>query len=193
MKAFGGYDNVKASTGEKLTLPPGGYVLKILDAKVESRGNGSEQMIISFDIEEGDHKDFFKRQYAGQQGEDKKWKGTYRLWLPKDDGTEQDEWTKKKFKSMIVAVEESNKDFHWNWDESKLKNKLVGGIFNEKEYSFKGYNGFFTQCHHMCDVETIRSGGFKVPKQTLLKGSSESSADVFTSVPEGITEELPFK
>ena len=39
----------------------------------------------------------------------KKWKGSFRLNSPKDDGSEQDAWTKSKFKTVIHC----NRRFKW--------------------------------------------------------------------------------
>ena len=48
MKQFDGYKAEKAPQRE--TLPAGGYVARILAAKVEQTQNGSEYLLISFDI-----------------------------------------------------------------------------------------------------------------------------------------------
>lgn len=194
MKAFNDYDKTQAYTkGDK--LPVGGYILKILAAKVEPGTNGnSDQLVVSYDIAEGDQAGFYQKQYSAQMGEDKKWKGATRIWLPKDDGSEKDEWTKRKFKTFIVRVEESNDGFHWDWDENKLKGKLVGGVFNEKEYSYNGHEGFYTNLHNFENVETIRNDDFKIPDPTYLKnkGGSGSSSQDWANVPEGTQEEIPF-
>ena len=197
MKAFKGYEEAKVY-GQTKKLPTGGYVLKIKDVRLEEgKGNNSDQLVIAFDIDEGEQKGFFDENFKAQTQEDKKWKGTYRLWCPKDDGSEQDAWTKDKFKTFIYAIEESNDGFHWNWDEKKLKGKLLGGIFNDKEYSFNGKHGFFTNMYSAVPVEVIRSGAYKVPDPTLLKGSTYSpnaavSTDGFMNIPEGVDEEVPF-
>ena len=197
MKAFNGYDEAKVY-GQTKKLPTGGYVLKIKDVRLEEGKNGnSDQLVIAFDIAEGDQKGFFEENFKAQTQEDKKWKGTYRLWCPKDDGSEQDGWTKDKFKTFIYAVEESNEGFHWNWDEKKLKGKTFAGIFNEKEYDFNGKHGFYTNLHSPVPVEVIRNGSYTVPEPTRLKGSTYSqptaaSADGFMNIPEGVDEEVPF-
>lgn len=195
MKPYNGFDrNNTYKDGER--LPAGGYVLKIMEAK-EVENDWGQTLVISFDIAEGEYKDFFARNYKAQQGEDKKWKGTYRLPIPKDDGSERDAWSIKRFNTVIVNLEDSNSGYHWDWDEKKLKGKLIGGLFNNKEYSFNGRHGFFTNCHSLISVEKIRSGKFEIPADTLLKSSGPQDigqpvGDGFISVPESIQEELPF-
>ena len=193
MKAFKDYDSTKAYTKAE-RLPVGGYVLKILSVKIEDGQNGnSDQMVISYDIAEGDFAGFYQKNYSAQQGEDKKWKGTTRIWLPKDDGSEQDGWTKRKFKTFIVSVEDSNDGFHWDWDETKLKGRLVGGVFNDKEWEQNGKTGFFTNLHHFENVTTIRESDFKIPEPTYLKNKSAAPMpDGFVDVKPGTPEELPF-
>ena len=195
MKTLNGYAQAQTYT-ESERLPVGGYVLKILDVKevVSEWGN---TIVISFDIEEGDYKNFFRDNYKNQTGEDKKWKGVYRLRVPKEDGTEQDEWTMRRFKTVIVNIEESNQGYSWDWDEKKLKGKLIGALFNNKEYDFNGRHGFFTNCHSLVPVEKIRSGKFEVPADTLLRtltpvGTHVTGSDGFMNIPDGIDEELPF-
>ena len=198
MEPLKGYEKAQAYT-EQERLPVGGYVLKILDAK-EQVNDWGKVLIISFDIEEGEHKGFFAANYKAQTGEDKKWKGTYRLRVPKDDGSEQDEWAMRRFKTVITAFEDSNSGYHWNWDEQTLKGKTIGGLFNNKEYAFNGRHGFYTNCHSLINVEKIRTGKFTVPDDTLLKntGSAGSASqpavdsDGLISIPDGIDEELPF-
>lgn len=198
MKQLNGYEQAQVySDAER--LPVGGYILKILDAKYQDNSaNGyNDVIILSFDIEEGEQKGFFAANYKAQTGEDKKWKGTYRLRVPKDDGSEQDSWAMRRFKTVITNIEESNSGYHWNWDEQTLKGKLIGALFNNKEYSFNGRHGFFTNCHSLVTVEKIRSGKFEVPADTLLNngqapGNQNSTNDGFMNIPDGIDEELPF-
>ena len=194
MKAFNGYAETKALGSGSSRLPVGGYVLKILDVKYVQGGNGTnDRIILSYDVEEGDQKGFYKKNFDSQQGEDKKWKGATQLWVPADDGTESDEWTKRKFKTMTTAVEDSNPNYHWGWDESTLKGKLVGGVFNDKEWALDGRTGFYTALHHFCAVDVIRSGDFKTPDPTYLKNKPAAPMpENFVSVKETDKEELPF-
>lgn len=195
MKQLNGYANAQVYT-EQERLPVGGYILKILDVKYQENDWG-DVILLSFDIAEGEQKDFFKTNYNQQEGEDKKWKGVYRLRVPKDDGSKKDEWTMRRFKTVISNFEESNNGYHWNWDEQTLKGKSIGALFNNKEYEIGSRHGFFTNCHSLVTTEKIRSGKFTVPENTLLNNSSGTArnkpdADGFMNIPDGIDENLPF-
>lgn len=179
---------------ESERLPIGGYVIKIINAKEEVFSWGS-RLAIAFDIAEGEYAGFYNKNFQNQTSEDKKWKGVFRLNVPKEDGSDGDEWTQKKFNTSIVNIEESNNGYFFDWDESKLKGKLVGALFNNKEYEINGGHGFFTNCHSLVTVETIRSGKFKIPKDTLLKSSNnapKTDSNGFMDIPNGANEEIPF-
>ena len=192
MKKLNGYENAKTYTDQE-RLPVGGYILKIIDVEYQTNDWG-DVILLHFDIAEGEQKGFFQANYDAQTGEDKKWKGTYRLRVPKDDGSEKDEWTMRRFKTVISNFEESNHKYHWSWDEQTLKGKQIGALFNNKEYEFSGRHGFFTNCHSLVPVEKIRSGKFEIPADTLLKKERppQTDSDGFMNVPDGIDEELPF-
>ena len=197
MKKLNGYEKAQAYSDTE-RLPVGGYVLKIMDVKYQANDWG-DVILLSFDIAEGEQKDFFAFNYKSQTGEDRKWKGTYRLRVPKDDGSEQDIWTMRRFKTVMNSFEDSNNGYHWNWDEQTLKGKMIGALFNNKEYEFNGRHGFFTNCYSLVTVEKIRSGKFEIPADTLLKNNGQQNggyrkpdADGFMNIPDGIEEELPF-
>ena len=190
------YEEAKVYT-DAGRLPVGGYVLNIEDIKYEEGRDGKSDIIIfRFDICEGDYAGFFRKNFEENPQEDKKWKGTYRLYVPKDDGSEQDAWTMKRFKTVMNAFEDSNGGFHWNWDETTLKGKRIGGIFNEKEYEFNGRHGFYTNCYGFCSAEKIRNGSYKIPEPTLLKNrmpaSVPSAEEDFMKIPAGAEEAIPF-
>lgn len=166
MRRLCGYEKARIYSSRE-HLPAGGYVLKVLDVKYQENDWG-DVLLISFDILEGERKDFFKNDYKGQTGRDRKWRGTYRLRVPADDGSEKDEWIMRRFKTVITNFEKSNSGYHWDWNEQALKGKVIGALFNNKEYEFNGRHGFFTNCHSLVDAEQIRSGKFEVPGDTLL-------------------------
>lgn len=194
MRKLNGYEKASAYTSQE-RLPVGGYVLKIMDVKYQENEWG-DVIVLSFDIEEGEQKGFFMENWKSQTGEDKKWKGTYRMRVPADDGSEQDEWKMRRFKTDITNFEESNSGYHWNWDEQTLKGKLIGALFNNKEYEVNGRHGFFTNCHSLVTAEKIRSGKFEIPADTLLQKESKPQGQPvgngFMTIPDGVDEELPF-
>lgn len=182
-----GYKQAEATSFSELPkLQPGGYVVKILNIKVEPTDWGS-RLAIQFDIAEGEFKGFFDKLYKAtpDEWENKKWKGSMRLSIPHNTG---DETKFKKslgyFKSQIQAFENSNANLHIDcerdWDENVLKGKLVGALFNEKEWEKDGKTGWFTQCKRFVPANDIRSGNFKIPKREELKNKpSTASNDSF--------------
>ena len=148
---------------------------------------------ISCDVAEGEYASFFANEYKNQQQEDKKWHCNYLLNVPNDDGSEKDGWTKRRFKTFTEALEESNPGYHFDWDEQKFKGKLIGGLFNEREYAKNdGSTGRAINMAQVTTVEKIRSGKYQLPKDKLLPGSSATDSDGFMNIPEGADEELPF-
>lgn len=194
MRKLNGYEKASAYTSQE-RLPVGGYVLKIMDVKYQENSWG-DVIILSFDIAEGNQKGFFMDNWKSQTGEDKNWKGTYRMRVPADDGSEQDEWKMRRFKTDMMNFEESNPGYRWEWEEQTLKGKLIGALFNNKEYEFNGRHGFFTNCHSLTTVEKIRSGKFEIPADTLLqrenKPQGKPVGNGFMTIPDGVDEELPF-
>lgn len=136
MEKFVGYDDIQVSEGfEK--LPAGGYKCYIKQARFEDwkSGNG-RSLVLCVDIKEGEHKDYYKRNFEGQQ-KDKKWRGIHRVGLPTNASSEG---MKKAFKSFVTVLENSNKGFVFPWgkDDAEtcklLKDKLIGLVFGEEEY-----------------------------------------------------------
>ena len=195
MKKFNNWENVKAAS-EFVPLPAGGYIVELKNAKVKEyknqNGDAFERFEIAIDIAEGEFKDYYANDYCNQTNEDKKWKGVLRLYLPKEDGSEQDEWTKSRFKSFIESVEDSNPGFHWDWDESKLRGKKIGCLFRLEEWEYNGKTGKKAQPFKAISVEKIKSGNFKIPKEKLLeKDASAPTAPTpeFRDIPD---EDVPF-
>ena len=173
MKAFNGLE-IKKSVSANEPLPAGGYVAKILNAKVEEYSWG-EVLVISFDIAEGEYKDFFSKQYKENTREDKKWKGNFRLTVP-NEGNQYFDSQKRSFGNAIWAIEESNPSFRWAWDENALKGKMVGVLFRNYEYDVDGRQGWSTECCTFVSVEDVRTGNFKQPKDKPLRNKTTNNA-----------------
>ena len=158
---------IKRNASSSEPLPAGGYVAKIMNAEVKEYSWG-EVLVISFDIAEGEYKDFFATQYRENTNEDKKWKGNFRLTVPQE-GNQYFERQKKTFGNCLACIEESNSGYHWNWNEAELKGKMVGVLFRNKEWEMDGNTGWTTECCTFTTVDDVRNGKFKMPKDKPLK------------------------
>lgn len=188
MKPVNGYNEAKVYT-DFTKLPAGAYVVGILDAE-EFHGEKGDRLIIKFDICEGDFKNYYTEQFKNSQFEDAKYKGNYSIFIPKEDGSEEDAKTLRRLKTNIANIEESNPGFHWDWDERKLKGKKVGMIFQDKEWAYNNKTGVTAQPYGLCSVEDARSGKCKIPDKKLLQGAS-LVADGFTIIGDS-DDDLPF-
>lgn len=184
-------EGVKAY-GETAQLPlgNGGYVLKIMGVEVKENSVG-QYMEVSCDIAEGPQKDFFTSDYRNQNSEPKKWHCVKFVNIPNDDGTEKDNWAKTALKTFLWAVEESNPGFHWDWDETKLKGKLVGGLFRVEEYLGRTDNEVHetVRLASFTVADKIRTGAFRALKPKRLKGDAAEPTQTMTAV---TSDDLPF-
>ncbi len=179
-----GYDETQAFTGDFETLPLGGHICAIKQAKLDKTKMGKNVLILLFDIFEGEHKDFYKRDFERRKenNTEAKWQGVYR------------QLTEGKslsfFKGMITAIENSNSTYKWNWDESTLKSKLFGGVFGQEEYeSNDGKVKLSTKCRWIRSVEQIRKG-VEVPEVKRITKKTTTS-DGFYPVTDS-DDDLPF-
>ena len=190
------YNGAKAQRrAAREILPKGGYVAKILDAKVQNYDFG-DKLVLSFDVAEGPYNGFFKRDYNQNPNEDKKWRGVVRLSIPKDDGSEKDGFTKKSFAGWTKSFEDSNKGYVWDWDENKWVGKIIGIVFGETGTKIEGKDVIYTEARFAVDAQKVRDG--KAPEAKFkakngYNGSANNNPDdEFLSVPAGKKEELPF-
>lgn len=193
IRAYSGY-KAERSGGAREKLPAGGYVGKVLNAKVQHYDWG-DVLVLVFDIAEGEYTGFFHTDFENNTNEDKKWRGTYRLNIPKDNGDEKDAWSKRTFNNAVWAFEESNAGYAWDWEENKLKNKTVGLLYRDREWEINGNTGWTTECCALTSAEDIRSGNFKMPNPKALPEKPNTSSSVnWTSFAPGEIDDakLPF-
>lgn len=165
---------------ERQKLPLGAYVCKVINAQVQDNGYG-EQLCIVFDIAEGEYAGFYKKEFAANTMENKKYKGVLRMFLPKHDGSEQDEWTKRTLKGLVTAFEKSNPGYKWNWNEQSLVGKNIGVLYRNEEWEYEGKTGWTARPFRAISTDSVRSGEFTLPKDKPLKNKSENS---FGSIPD---------
>lgn len=180
MKAFKDYDTTEVFKDYQ-KLPVDGYICIIKKAE-EQVCNGGSMLVISFDIAEGEYKDYYADEYRNNSSNDKKWKGKIRIFVPKDDGSEDDAYTKKRFKTAITAIEESNDNYHWDWNETALKGKKLGIIYRNEEWEWNGKTGWRAAPFRIVCCDDIYEGKFKIPDDKPLQKSSS----VFSPAPKSM-------
>lgn len=158
---------------ERAKLPLDAYICKVKKAAVQANEYG-EQLCIAFDIAEGAQAGFYQRDFAGNTSTDRKWKGVLRVWLPKDDGSDKDELTKSSLKGMVTSFEKSNPGYKWNWNEQSLVGRMIGILFRNEEWEFKGKTGWTVRPFRAISVDTVRSGDYTLPKDKPLKKKESS-------------------
>lgn len=192
MKAISNWENIKEANGEIMNLPAGGYVCKI--EKCEEKPNkfkGGTHLEILFDIAEGDYKGWYADDWKRQDREDKYWHGIIRQNVPNEDSPKYDVQC-GFFKRFVNAVEAGNSGYHWDWNETGLKGKLIGVIFREVEReSAKGTRYMATQADSITSVDAIRTGKFKVPAPKIKETPATSDAPTFTA-DDDLDGDLPF-
>lgn len=159
MRKINDWENVQES-GSFKKLPVGGYIIGIKKVEdVESK----EYLKVEWDICKGDCKNWWQSQFDKDTRNDKRWPNGGTMYRSYKGGAES------MFKSFITSVEKSNKGFAWNWDESKLKNKVLGVIIAEEEYqNQKGQIRTRPYVYQVHSVETIEKGDFEVPELKKL-------------------------
>lgn len=177
MRAINNWENIKESSGfEK--LPVGGYIIKILNVQDVAE---KEYLRVSFDIADGEHKGFFKKQYDSDTRTDKKWPNAGSFVRSYKATAES------MFKGFVNAVENSNKGFKFDFDEKKLVGKQVGIVVGMEQYlNQKGQVRERTYVSAVRSVDTIKKGDFKVPELKMLDATKTTyaapkSADPFVN------------
>ena len=176
------WENVKEFV-DRPRLPLGAYIARVKQAVLQSNDYG-EQLCILFDIAEGEFQGYYTSEFQNNTRPDKKWKGVLRYWLPKEDGSENDEWTKRSLKGMVTSFERSNPGYQFDWNEKSLSGKLVGVLYRNEEWEYEGKTGWTPRPFRAISVDSVRQGDFTFPKDKPLKKKQQAQpADSYYSIP----------
>lgn len=196
MQKYNDWDKTQAATGESETLAPGNYICKIMGAKVvtyDGKNGKFDKLEISIDIDEGEYKGFYARDYRNQaQWGDQKWKGCLRPYCPTNEDSDQARRTAAIFKGIIEAIESSNPGYKWNWDEATLKGKKIGVRFRGTEWAYNGRTGWKTQPYRFVPVKGIEELDIAKDKPLAVNDKPSPSNDTgdFEKLPD--EDDLPF-
>lgn len=185
------WENVQEySVREK--LPVGAYVCKVKQVAVQQNSYGNVLCLL-YDIVEGDYQGFYNRDYQGQNGDTKKWRGVMRVWIPQDDGSEKDEKTKRAFKGMVTSFENSNPGYKWDWNENSLVGKTVGIIYRNEEWEYNGKTGWTAKPLRCMSAQKVRNGDFTLPDDKPLRGDAyDTGSTAATGMTAVADPDLPF-
>lgn len=117
-----------------------------------------EYLLIEFDIVKGDYKDYYKKQFDSFGN----WSGkVYKSYK---------ETASKFFSAFITAIEKSNANYVWNWNEQSLVGKYFMGIFGEEEYINKDNElKTIVKIQEVRSIDAFNKGELKVPTLKKLK------------------------
>jgi hypothetical protein len=170
-----GWDEAPAKSFSGNRPPAGAYVFGILKAQVLMSTHNEEMMVLSLDIVEGDFKGYYREQ-TERFSKDRLLKH-YRL--------TESEKSIPYFKGDIKTIEESNPGFVFDFDETSLRGKYVGGMLSEEEYEDKDGNiRIKLRVAFLCSVKKATSGTLKIPELKQLNGQPKQQ-----KTPE---DDLPF-
>lgn len=162
MKKINGFENVQESTSFK-RLEPNAYVCKIMNVLDVSE---KEYLKVSFDIAEGENKGYFSKLFKEDTRQDKKWPAA---------GSFIRSYKEKAlpmFKGFTNALEKSNKNYTWDWDESKLKGKTIVLIIGDEEYlNQKGEKRTRNYVASVRSLEAYKAGDYTIPALKVLDES----------------------
>lgn len=198
IKGFGrAYTDATASTGGngKPEMPPrGGYVLKVINAGLKEMTYGTA-LRVQFDIDEGDHKGYFRRKYDynkaynDQYGGVTNWSGKYDMTLPMDKNDQYYESNMSRLKGFFTVINACNGTAYSlenDFDPAQLKGKRFGGIF-----TYGNYNGNeFFEFRWPSPIDKLADA--TIPEDRKPKGNTQSGApkDGLTS---GVVDQADFE
>lgn len=175
IKKYNGAESKKAEYSVGEPLPRGAYICKIMSAETLDYSWG-QVVKLSVDVAEGEYKDFFAAKYRNDTNGNKKWKGTFRITVPDDSRNSQYKDSEKRaFDNFMFALEDSNRGYHFDWDERKLKGLLIGLMWRNKEWEMDGNTGWTTEASHCLSISDVRDGNFKLPKDKPLKNNNSTN------------------
>lgn len=187
MEKINNWNEVEAKGMEDFkALPIGAYECVIKDARVNKNPeSGKETFKVSIDIASGEYKDYFQKRYDNNTNTDKKWDNNAVRYLAFQGENVA------YFKGFITCVENSNVGYTWDWDETKLKNKKICGVFQYEEYEKQdGSKAVKVRLNKFRSLEKIKD--IEVSDSVRLLNGSYMSIDDYNERKEEKNNSNPF-
>jgi hypothetical protein len=193
------YEGMKAqesSKGGNNQLPVGAYVAKVLGARVIGLAP-DQQLEVMMDIAEGPYKDFYMNKFTAAKQRNSNYDVAYKCIMkfripnPDNKNARYPESDKERFNDLIYRFESSNDGFHFDGDESRLTDLLVGLSIQEDE--FNGYR--FTKPARLETVQAVRNGEVTPMRPKWEKNKQDPTPAPMVDQRSGMTiatEKLPW-
>lgn len=190
-------------------LPAGAYIGIVKGAKLETinttSGTTFDRLVIMLDVAEGEHKDHYLKQYESQKGGQfpAKWKGTIRYNIPQS-GSQYEAGQRKALEHLAWCLQESNKGYKWDGDETKLKGLKVGFSVRERDWIMERDGGIqtgtTTEIGRTESVQKVAEGKVKLMKKKELSEADKGKLRAWQNeemvtnnqMTEVYDDELPF-
>lgn len=186
MKRMSGWESTQARDGSVERLPAGAYVCGIVSARAGLTRNNTEMLVLDIDIAEGQYRGIFNRknESRAKYGRSTSWPAS--LYQPTENA---DGSPNEFYKGLITAIEESNPGYVWNFDETTLRGKMIGIVFQEEEFLALDGSGTIqtsTKPRWARTVDAVRKGDIPAPPiKKLTVGPAQGFAPA--------NDELPWK
>lgn len=176
MQKIEGWDLIQES-GELKRLPAGAYACKIIEVIDKPELQYHE---VYFDIAEGEFKGYF----AALQASSGKNYGVIRRSYKTN--------ALPFFKGYIVAIEKSNPNYVWNWDEKTLSGKFCAVSFRDEEYLKDGEVKVMAKPDEIRSLQALRAGEIKIQPLKKLERPIPTPTIEVAKVTEISDDDLPF-
>jgi hypothetical protein len=175
MKKPDGYDQSEAKDGVFKRPSAGPCILGVTNATTQKNKNQEQQLVLFLDIAEGEFKNFYR-----QQGERFN-KKQYLRFYQNTEGK-----SLPHFKGIVLAFEESNQGFKFDFDESTLVKRRIGANLREEEYvrTKDGAIGTNLRVAYLCSVRSVVEGKHKVLPIKKLARQEPGDDDEFEPPPQ---------
>lgn len=189
MKPINGFKSEAPAAGSKM-LPKGLYIGQIKNVKLEGT-EPDQHLVLRIDITEGEYTNYYTDRYKADQERGSqygvKYKGDFYLQIPNEDNRKREhfDWDMRSFNNAIWAIEDSNKGYHWDWNEACLKGKAVG--INVRQGSYNGIP--YTTIGRLESTRMISEGKCRLMPDMKPRGTTTESA---APADYPVDEEVPF-
>jgi hypothetical protein len=179
MQIIENWNEVEAKGMEDFkALPIGAYECIIRKAEVyRNPNNGKESFKVEVDIANGEYKGYFQKRFDTNPNSTKTWDNNATRYLSfQGDNIAY-------FKGFITCVENSNPGYKWDWDETKLTNKKICGVFQYEEYeNQEGKKGVKVRLNKFRSLDKMKD--IEVSDSVRLLNGSYTSIDDYNEINE---------